>query len=58
MQDCKKLEEAHELFKTSIPDSGIRFRDSGLQFPEDCIVQEFVDELGLNNVNNMDTTTS
>ena len=27
-------------------------------FPEDCIVQEFVDELGLNNVNNMDTTTS
>ena len=28
-----------------------------LQFPVDCIVQELVDELGLNNVN-MDTTTS
>ena len=28
-----------------------------LQFPVDCIVQDLVDELGLNNVN-MDTTTS
>ena len=27
-------------------------------FPEDCIVQEFADELGLNIPNNMDTSTS